>query len=59
MRMLGLSAAYCCVLLALGDVEHAQRPVEAEMVGHRHHLERARARRKGVDFDAHVTLPVD
>jgi hypothetical protein len=46
-------------LVALGQVDHAHRVVEAEMVGDRHHLEGARAGRKHVKLDGHeILLPV-
>src|SRR4029077_6265697 len=43
-------------LLALDEVEHAQGPVDVEVIGERHHFEGARARREGVDFDRHCFL---
>src|SRR5262249_17897130 len=44
------------LLFALYHVDHAQGPVEGEMIGERHHLERARARGKDVEFDCHHVL---
>src|SRR5262249_60737273 len=42
----------------LGQIEEANLVVEAEMVGDRHHLEGARARRKDVKLDGHDVLLV-
>ncbi len=43
-------------VVALAEIDHAQRPVETEMIGHRHYLEGARARRKHEELDRHVLL---
>src|SRR5207245_10683146 len=46
------------VFMARAQIAEADLVAEAEMVGDRHHLEGAWARRKDVELDGHVVLPV-
>jgi hypothetical protein len=43
-------------LLAFGEIDDVQRGVDSEMIGNRHHIEGARARRKNTEFDAHAPV---